>query len=264
MKTKPNYSIIPIRAFTDNYIWMFRKQGGDRAVVVDPGDATPVLEQLNGDGTTLAAILITHHHPDHVGGVAELLRYFSVPVFGPANSPAKCIENRLCEGDKLEILDLKFSVLEVPGHTLDHIAYVAYPENDAPILFCGDTLFAAGCGRLFEGTAPQMHHSLLKLAALPDSTRVFCTHEYTLANLKFAKAVEPGNTQLAKRIDAEKSRRERDEPTLPSSIGLEKSTNPFLRADIPEVITSAQKRSGDEHPGTVDVFATLRAWKDNF
>lgn len=241
-------------------------------VVVDPGDAGPVERFLAGRQLSLDAILITHHHDDHVGGVASLNRTRSVPVYGPAAEHIECVTLAISEGDTVdlpEIVDLPFRVLEVPGHTRGHIAYVS-----GDILFCGDTLFAAGCGRLFEGTAAQLHHSLMRLAELPEETRVYCTHEYTVSNLRFALAVDGDNEAVVARSFVEQSRQEKGEPTLPSTIALERATNPFLRCATPDVIQRtrdhlsqpASQLSDTRQPLTEasDVFAALRQWKNDF
>ena len=255
-------SIIPIRAFTDNYIWSI--EDGKRAAIVDPGDAKPVLAHLRERGLTLCAIVNTHHHGDHVGGNEALLAAFDVPVFGPAHEAIPGRTRALAEGDRIELpmLGLRFEVLDVPGHTAGHIAYVG--EVDGPVVFCGDTLFAGGCGRLFEGTPAQMWSSLSKLASLPDETRAYCAHEYTLANLRFAHAVEPGNAALAARIAREAARRERDEPTVPSVMADERATNPFLRAAEPHVRAAAEAHAGHALPDAVASFAALREWKNGF
>ena len=252
----------PVRAFSDNYIWMLM-DGEGHAVAVDPGDAAPVRAWLSKTGQKLAGILLTHHHFDHVGGVEELVRECGSPwVYGPHGDGIPAVAQNLREGDSIEVFGHSFAVLEVPGHTLDHIAYHCERED---MLLCGDTLFSAGCGRMFEGTAEQMHGSLSKLAALPKNTRVFCTHEYTLANLAFAKAVEPDNQELADWTRQAEQLRERDEPTLPSSIGRELDINPFLRVGEDAVVAAAQKRNAAQAgSGPVGVFAEIRAWKDEF
>jgi hydroxyacylglutathione hydrolase len=259
MSDKNDFEVVPLRAFRDNYIWTLRN---DRyAAVVDPGEAHPVLDYLQRERLELCVILATHHHPDHVGGIAELLAQRAVPVYGPRGEPISTLNHPVSEGDQVEIpqLGLRFSVLDIPGHTRAHIAY--YGANS---LFCGDTLFACGCGRLFEGTAQQMVDSLAKLAALPDSTLVYCGHEYTLANIDFAREVEPKNEDLKARAASEAEKRSRDRPTLPSTIGREKKTNPFLRCAQPAVIASADKYLGARAGDPVRVFAALRTWKNAY
>ena len=220
--------VTPLRAFRDNYIWLMHGRDPTCVAVVDPGDATPVETALEAGGLTLEAILVTHHHADHTGGIETLLATRDVPVFGPQNERIPDLTVPLAAGDRadLETLGLAFDVLDVPGHTAGHIAFYGHGA-----LFCGDTLFSAGCGRLFEGTPAQMLASLDALAALPDDTRVYCAHEYTLSNLKFARAVEPENTAIAEYTGRAEQRRRADEPTLPSTLGLERKVNPFLRCD---------------------------------
>ena len=236
---------------------------GSGAAVVDPGEAGPVLEALDRLGLELRTILVTHHHADHVGGVAELLPRLRGSMYGPASETIPEPVHRLVEGESIEVLGLRFDVLDVPGHTAGHIAYVQAGADHAPLLFCGDTLFSAGCGRLFEGTPAQMAASLAKFAALPADTRVCCTHEYTLSNLRFAAAVEPGNAQ---RRDFEARCREQravGQPTLPSSIGVELQINPFLRCREPEVVRSA-RAEGAASDDALAVFTALREWKNRF
>jgi hydroxyacylglutathione hydrolase len=259
-------NLIALPAFADNYIWMLHD--GAHAVVVDPGDAAPVHAALDELGLALAGILVTHHHPDHVGGVDDLRQRLRGPVFGPAREqiPKPCTP--LQDGDAIEVLGLHFRVLDVPGHTAGHIAYQQQPAAPqtalaAPWLFCGDTLFSAGCGRLFEGTAAQMHDSLARLAALADDTQVCCTHEYTLSNLRFAAAVEPGNAARAEHEARCQALRAAGTPTLPSTIGLERQINPFLRCDVPEVVASARAQ-GAVDGGPLAVFTALREWKNRF
>ena len=256
-------TITPIPAFADNYIWTMCQERS--AVVVDPGDAAPVLDYLAREGLTLTAILATHHHNDHVGGVPALVHKFSVPVFGPANESIPDRTRALREGDVVDVpgLPVSLRVLDIPGHTAGHIAYFGDVGGE-PSLFCGDTLFAAGCGRLFEGTPQQMWTSLSALAALPEDTRVYCGHEYTLANLRFAQAVEPRNAALWDRQAREEAKRKQGLPTLPSTIALERATNPFLRAPVPEVRAAAEQHAGRPLSGDVETFATLRAWKNAF
>ncbi len=259
MENRDRYAIEPIPAFNDNYFWLLTR--GTVAAVVDPGAAEPVLTRLRSHDLTLTDILVTHHHGDHVGGVAELVRATGARVFGPRGESIPARDVALVEGDSIEVLGLQLNVLDVPGHTRGHIVYHA-PALQA--LFCGDTLFAAGCGRLFEGTAEQMADSLGKLSRLPADTRVYCAHEYTLSNLRFALAVEPGNAALHDRRQACRALRERNLPTLPSTIGEELATNPFLRCDVPAVRRAAEDHVGRALPTTASAFAALRAWKDGF
>jgi hydroxyacylglutathione hydrolase len=248
-----------VPAFKDNYIWAL--ENGRQAVVVDPGDAAPVEDFLARRGLELAAVLATHHHADHVGGLPELAQRWGCATFGPAREVSASLDERLAEGDRITVpgIGLALGVLDIPAHTAGHIAFFG---DD--VVFCGDTLFACGCGRLFEGTAPQMVDSLAKLARLPGRTRVYCGHEYTLANIKFAEAVEPGNARLRERRAREEAKRAQGEPTLPSTIADELATNPFLRCDQPEVLASAEKHAGRRLKNPVEVFAELRAWKNNF
>lgn len=259
--TNKRVSVLTVPAFADNYLWLIHND--KHAAVVDPGDAAPIREALKARGLELVAILLTHHHADHSGGVPELLQHFSVPVYGPALDPIPTVTRALKEGDAVSVpeLGLNFSVLDVPGHTKGHIAYV---ENQQGWLFCGDTLFAAGCGRLFEGTPEQMTASLGKLAALPDDTAVYCAHEYTLSNLRFAMEVEPENPAIAERYRTEQAKREQDIPTVPSNIGLEKLTNPFLRYAQTQVMRRLHAVGRLNAPNPVDSFAALREWKNNF
>jgi len=251
-----------VPAFQDNYLWVVAE--GARAAVVDPGDAAPIERFLEAHGLELTAILATHHHGDHVGGLLSLASHWRCPVFGPAHEAIEGIQTRLTEGDRITVpgLDLPLSVLDVPGHTAGHIAYVR--SGPDPMVFCGDTMFACGCGRLFEGTPEQMSASLAKLARLPEATRVYCAHEYTLANIRFAEAVEPGNARLAERKARDQATRARGEPTVPSTVGEERATNPFLRCDVPEVVASAERHAGRKLSGPVEVFAEIREWKNNF
>ncbi|EGF33945.1 Hydroxyacylglutathione hydrolase [Oxalobacteraceae bacterium IMCC9480] len=253
--------VLTIPAFDDNYLWLVHD--GVHAAVVDPGDAGPILAALALHQLSLVAILLTHHHADHVGGVPELLQHASVPVYGPRHEKIPTITHPLVQGDTVVVPELQWQlgVLDVPGHTSGHIAYFAAAEE---WLFCGDTLFAGGCGRLFEGTPEQMDASLQKLAALPGRTSVFCAHEYTMANLRFAQAVEPGNVALQERIVREQDKRDRHIPTVPSTIALERETNPFLRwreADIRHSLQQAGKLGDDTG---IAGFAALRAWKNSY
>jgi hydroxyacylglutathione hydrolase len=255
-------NLIPLPAFQDNYLWLLHD--GQRALVVDPGDAGPVRAYLAEHGLQLEAILVTHHHADHTGGVDELRDATGAQVVGPAHETIPEPLRRLSEGDQVEVLGLRFEVLEVPGHTAGHIAYYCDSIDGAPLVFCGDTLFSGGCGRLFEGTPAQMFDSLSRLAALPGTTRVCCTHEYTLGNLKFATAVEPGNSQLIHYRQQCEERRSRGEPTLPSTIALEIGVNPFLRARQPAVAQAAHAYNAADEADPVAVFAALRQWKNEF
>jgi len=258
-------SIYPIPAFSDNYIWAISSTEDNRLCVVDPGDASPAIAFAEANRRLITDILITHHHPDHTGGLGRLIEKYSPRIIGPAGSHIKGITQFVAEGDQFDLFELLFNVLEVPGHTLDHVAYYqAGDDSNAPILFCGDTLFAAGCGRLFEGTPEQMQKSLTKLKSLPGNTQVYCTHEYTLSNLRFAQAADPNNKKLLQRIELEKSRRDSNQPTLPSSIKLEIDTNPFLRCAEPALIESAALQLKQNPATEVEVFATLRSWKDSF
>lgn len=248
-----------LRAFEDNYIWLLRE--GRRVVVVDPGDEAPVLRYLAEEDADLAAILLTHHHGDHTGGVAGLLARHPVPVFGPAGESIAGVSVPLREGDKIALPDFHadLKVIDVPGHTRGHIAY--YGEG---ALFCGDTLFACGCGRLFEGTAAQMWASLGKLAALPPETGAYCAHEYTEPNIRFALAVESGNAALLTRAGRVAELRRNLQPTVPFTLAEELATNPFLRCAQPEVVRAAERHCGTALPDAAEVFAALREWKNGF
>jgi hydroxyacylglutathione hydrolase len=252
--------ISALPAFTDNYIWLLQDHRTQRCAVVDPGDAAPVQAWLETHPEwTLSDILITHHHHDHVGGVEHLKSLTGAKVYGPASENIPGRDVALKDDDKVSVLGWDFDVHAVPGHTLGHIAYYHHG-----LLFCGDTLFAAGCGRLFEGTPQQMHTSLSRLAALPEDTLVYCTHEYTLSNLKFAAAVEPGNPDIAARLEKVALQRQNGVMTLPSTLALEKLTNPFLRTAETLVTQKVDERNGAQDRAPSEVFAALRAWKDTF
>ena len=249
----------PVPAFEDNYLWV--AEDGRHAAVVDPGDEAPVQAFLEARGLALSAILVTHHHGDHVGGVEWLAGRWRCPVYGPAGEKIDGLTHRLAEGDRITVPGpgLALAVLEVPGHTRGHIAYA----GDG-LVFCGDTLFACGCGRLFEGTPAQMVASLAKLAALPPATRVYCAHEYTMSNIRFALAVEPGNAALFERGERDAAARAAGHATLPCTIADERATNPFLRWASPEVIASASRHAGRALATPVEVFTAVREWKNTF
>lgn len=258
------FQIDALPAFSDNYLWLLQDHAQQRCAVVDPGDAAPVLAWLaTHPGWQLSDILITHHHADHVGGIAQLKAATGARVYGPAQERIPERDVALAEGDRIRVLDREFVVYEVPGHTLGHIAYY-HAATGQPWLFCGDTLFAAGCGRLFEGSPAQMHASLNKLASLPDATLVYCTHEYTLSNLHFARAVEPNNPAIAARFEEVSAWRAEGRCSLPSNLALEKATNPFLRCGETPVKEKIDERDGARQRSPDELFACLRAWKDGF
>ena len=251
-------AIHAVPAFNDNYLWV--AANGRSAAVVDPGDAAPIERFLDAHGLTLTAILATHHHGDHVGGLMALKSRWKCPTFGPAGEAIAGLDTRLAEGDRIEVpgIGARFEVLDVPGHTAGHIAYAG-----EGVVFCGDTLFACGCGRLFEGTPAQMSASLAKLTALPGETRAYCAHEYTMANIRFALTVEPGNADLLAYHAACVKLRNNDQPTLPSSIAQELLINPFLRSRHAEVRAAALHFDAAARDD-ISVFAALRQWKNQF
>jgi len=255
-------NVRPVRAFSDNYIWFIESpRDPERIVVVDPGDAEPVVAELRRSGASLAAILLTHHHADHIGGVAALLAANPVPVIAPDDDRIPQRTRTVHDGEACELPDLglSFEILHVPGHTLSHIAFFGHGA-----LFCGDTLFSAGCGRMFEGTAIQMNASLDRLGALPPETLMFCGHEYTAANLRFALTVDPANAAALAYRDTVDSVRAADAPTLPSTLALENRVNPFLRCADPVVREAAEAHAGEALSSQPRVFGALRAWKDRF
>ena len=256
-----------IPAFTDNYIWLLYDDGLN-GIVIDPGEAGVVEDYLTESKIELQGIIITHHHADHTGGVAELAAGRDIPVYGPENPAIKSITQPVKDGDIVTLLGTDFETLATPGHTLDHLAFFASPEGRSPLLFCGDTLFSGGCGRLFEGTPGQMQRSLDRLRRLPEETEVYCAHEYTQANLQFAVAVEPENQALKQRVREVEELRAQNLRTIPSRIGLERLTNPFLRTSEPEVIAAAKTRSPlsviNNPRQEADVLGIIREWKDNF
>jgi hydroxyacylglutathione hydrolase len=262
----PHPLVTPIDAFSDNYLWLLRAPDGDAAVAIDPGDAAPIQAALAASGLRLVAILLTHHHADHVGGVAELVEQWSCPVYGPAGEDIPAIDRPLMGGDRflLENLGAQFEVIDVPGHTLGHIAYRCEPlgGDPRPLLFCGDTLFAAGCGRIFEGTPEQMLASLERLAALAPDTLVYCAHEYTVSNLRFAAAADPDCRAVAERLKEALRMRELGERTVPTTIGIERATNPFLRSDAPGHAKSLAARLGQPPASRLEAFSALREWKN--
>jgi hydroxyacylglutathione hydrolase len=254
-------NLVALPAFADNYIWMLHDSR--EALVVDPGDSAPVLDALDRLGLALTGILVTHHHGDHVGGLEALVPRLQGPIHGPAHEsmPVEVIRHEA--GDEVRWQGISFQVMDVPGHTSGHIAYHAVAAPGGPLLFCGDTLFSAGCGRLFEGTPDQMHDSLGQLAALAGDTRVCCAHEYTLSNLRFAHAAEPGNEAVVAYQARCEALRAEGRPTLPSTIALERSVNPFMRCSEPALAASARVH-GARSDDPVEVFAALREWKNNY
>ncbi len=243
----------------DNYIWLIRSETGPEAVVVDPGEAGPVEHALRKRRLTLVAILVTHHHYDHVEGITELITRYQVPVFGPANEPIPCLTQPVGEGEHITLkgVGMEFSVMEIPGHTTGHVGYYGHGT-----FFCGDTLFAAGCGKVFDGTPEQLFRSLQRISRLPEETLVYCAHEYTEENLQFALTVEPGNPALGERLEKIRQLRAAGLPTLPVTLAEEKQTNPFLRCHEPEVIRAVEQFTGRPLVSTEEVFVALRRWRD--
>jgi len=254
--------VTAVAAFSDNYIWLIHGLNNHAHVVaVDPGDAQAVIQTMNQRQLTLAGILVTHHHADHTGGVMELIQRWGVPVYGPAKEMIPGTPHKVSDGSQISFNDLglQFSVMDIPGHTEGHIAYVGHES-----LFSGDTLFSGGCGRLLGGTAPQLWQSLNRLAALPVTTKVYCTHEYTVGNLMFASVIEPDNSAIADYLEQCRERRAQDRPTLPTSIGIELNINPFLRVAMGTVKRSAEQHVGHALDSPLEVFTALREWKNHF
>lgn len=253
--------IVALAALRDNYIWAITHPQQRSMLVIDPGEASPVLDYLQQQELTLQGILLTHHHWDHVNGVAELVRAHPAPVYGSQENPYQGVTHRLVDQERVKINDYfpSFACIAIPGHTLDHLAY--YSEG---LLFCGDTLFAAGCGRLFEGTPAQMYDSLQKLATLPGHTQVYCAHEYTLDNLRFAHQAEPSNSHILQRMHAVEALRKQGLPSIPATLSEELQTNPFLRCDVTEIKQQAEQYSQQSLPDPIAVFAALREWKNSF
>jgi len=254
--------IITVPAFTDNYIWLICDENKQKAAIVDPGDAAPVIKTLQQQGIQPVAILITHFHSDHVGGIEKLLeRYPGLPVYGPGLERIPCMTHPLKGGEVLDFTEINtsFNVMQTHGHTAGHIAYHDAQNGN---LFCGDTLFACGCGRVFDGTLSDLYHSLQKIARLPGATQIYCAHEYTLDNIGFAKWVEPENPDLLAREQADMARIDADQATVPSTLALELKTNPFLRADKPAVKRRVEQATGKKLNKPEQVFAAMRTWKD--
>lgn len=247
-------------AYTDNYIWLISHPQSSHVVVVDPGDGDNVIQHCKSHGLVPLAIIITHHHWDHTQGIATIKQHHDIPVYGPAHEQIDNLTHPLIGGDHIifKELDLEFEVIDTPGHTAGHICYYGHGT-----LFCGDTLFAAGCGRLFEGTPSQMQHSLAKIRALPDDTQIYCAHEYTLDNLRFAQIAEPDNQAIIERQQQALALRANNQATVPSQLAIEKQTNPFLRWDQANLIAAASDYLSKPLKTPEEVFAAVRRWKDD-
>ena len=257
----PDLEIIPLPALKDNYIWLLKKKASQHVAIVDPSVAAPVLDFITSENLIPIAIMITHHHWDHVGGIDAITDQFNIPVYTPKTETVVGSTHPIGEGDRvlLSELDIEINILDVPGHTSGAVAY--YTDK---LVFSGDTLFTAGCGRMFEGTPPQMHNSLSKFKSLPEETLLYCGHEYTLSNLKFAAAVEPDNKLVQERLKKVEIARNLDQPTVPATLAEEKATNPFLRCEETTVINAASQYAGKSLNTTAEVFAAIRQWKDSF
>jgi hydroxyacylglutathione hydrolase len=254
--------VLAIPIFQDNYVWLIHNH--HFAIVIDPGEANAVIDILKKHHLQLSAIFLTHHHDDHIGGVNQLCQIYTVPVYGIKDARIPYTTHFLTDQEQCYIskLSLEFTVFHTPGHTLNHIVFYCPSQN---WLFCGDTLFGAGCGRLFEGTPAQMQHSLSRLCTLPDETQIFCAHEYTLRNLEFALLMEPKNPDILIRLQKETQKIHHHQPTLPSTLLIEKQTNPFLRCSSQALIqTLIQTRRIKEDATSEKIFQAVRAWKDNF
>ncbi len=259
-------NIITVPAFSDNYIWLICDEKRQYAAIVDPGDAKPVLETLKSNNIEPCAILITHFHSDHIGGISALKqRYPNLPVYGPATERIPQMTDALVGGETIQLDQLKttFEVMAVHGHTAGHIAYYTKDQQNNSKLFCGDTLFAAGCGRVFNGTLEDLHNSLQRISQLPDDTLIYCAHEYTLDNIGFAKWVEPDSSDLIAREEASMDLLDADQATVPSTLELEKQTNPFLRTHLPHVVERVAEMTGKTLTNSTEVFAAMRTWKDS-
>ena len=252
-------SIKPIKALSDNYIWLVTTNEG--SIVIDPGESKQIIDLVKSNEIDLEGILITHHHYDHTNGIEEILKYKKVEVYGPKNN-VNSITKRVKQNDVFNLIGLKFEVIETPGHTLDHIAFYCFKDGKS-ILFCGDTLFSGGCGRVFEGTYSQMYESLKKLSKLPEDTQIFCGHEYTSSNLQFACAVEPNNQFIREYNQEIIEKTKNGEPSLPSSLKIEHMINPFIRCNEENLIDNINKKFG-EVSSEIEIFSTLRKWKDDF